>query len=97
MCGDGCGCSSGSHLRVIEGGKKSKENPEDRRMDGPELYAHLVSESLLTYQRFEDGELTKERTLGYLTAMEDLIRKAWGDSSELYHSVRKLINDVDNY
>lgn len=96
MCGDGCNCSArGAHLTVIDGGKPAKLQPEHVRMDGSDLYNHLVAKSLLIYQNYEDEELSRERALGYLTAMEDMIKAAWGEENDLCHSIQKLIKDVE--
>jgi hypothetical protein len=96
MCGNGCNCTAnGTHLKVLDGGKSLNISPDNTKMDSSNLYSHLVSKSLLVYQGFEEDELSRERALGYLTAMEDTIKAAWGENNGLYHSIKMLIQDVE--
>ncbi|KJS17234.1 MAG: hypothetical protein VR69_06025 [Peptococcaceae bacterium BRH_c4b] len=97
MCGNGCNCTpNGTHLKVLDGGKSLNISPDNAKMDSSNLYSHLVAKSMQIYQSFEEEELSQERALGYLTAMEDIIKAAWGENNSLCHSIKKLIKDVEN-
>src|SRR5690554_2558995 len=91
---NGCGCSGGANLTLIDGGK-GKEQCQHKKVE-IDAYGFLVQKSIQIYQQFEEGELSKERALGYLTAMEDIIKISWGGDNLLL-SVQKLIKEVENY